>query len=57
MELEVLLLIFCCLAIVIGAIMTVRKSANKFILSEEQKKKIKKREIEQRQKDKLNEKN
>jgi uncharacterized membrane protein YqgA involved in biofilm formation len=52
MNLTILLLIFCCLAVVIGSIMTIRKSANKFILSDEQKKKIKQREIEQQQKDK-----
>ena len=57
MELEALLLIFCCLAIVVGAIMTIRKSAQKFILTKEQKKRIQQREMEQQQKDKINEKN
>lgn len=51
MNLEIILLVFCCLAIVVGAIMTIRKSANKFILTEDQKKKIQQREIEQQHKD------
>lgn len=55
MNLTILLLIFCCLAIVIGAIYTIKQSANKFILSKEQKEKIQRRETEQQLKDKLNE--
>lgn len=54
MNLTVALFIFGCLAIVVGAIMTIKKSANKFMLTEEQKKKIHDREIEQKKKDEWN---
>lgn len=47
------LLIFLCLALIVGAVMLIFQSARKFKLTDEQRRKIKKREAEQRKKDKL----
>ncbi len=51
MDITSILLIFCCLAIIIGAVMTLRHSAKKFKLTDEQLKKVKERADEQQLKD------
>jgi len=40
-------IIFCAFVLIIGGIMLIRKSANKFVLSDEQKEKVKQRQLEQ----------
>ncbi|WP_083601904.1 DUF2897 family protein [Thalassotalea sp. PP2-459] len=49
------LLIFLCLAFIVGAVMVIFQSARKFKLTDEQRKNIKIREAEQRKKDKQEE--
>ena len=51
---EIYLIVFCCLALALGALMLILRSAKKFRLTEDQLKKIKARELEQQQKDKAN---
>ncbi|WP_286233116.1 DUF2897 family protein [Thalassotalea sediminis] len=55
MNFYTLLIVFCCLALVIGAILVILQSAKKFKLTATQKEKIRLREQEQRKKDKDNE--
>jgi len=48
---EILLLIFCCGTLIVGAVMTIYQSAKKFKLTEQQMINIKNREQEQQKKD------
>lgn len=52
MNIEVIVIIISCIALVIGAIMMIKKSAKSFKLTEKQLQKIKHREAEQQLKDK-----
>lgn len=51
MTIEIFVIIFCSIALILGGIMLIIRSAKKFQLTKEQLEKIKKREIEQQLKD------